>query len=303
VTTGIGVIVGEINLPSSVGFGETKGDKGALEGKIKYNRRIEMKNKIREAIMIGSVLAAALFLSACGTDRSGVEIISAPIAKVYLNGKEVGMTPYKNNNLKTGVNEIKLDDGAGKSWGREIKLENNVSTVINWDFSDKNQDSGYILSMENNREKGSILVSSIPSGAAVNIEGELKGYTPIKIDNLESGNKNIIIGDSGYKSVDLIVKIVDGYQLIIDSKLKKESVAITVSPTPTVIKTMIKIKETETGWLRVRKSDNNNSEEIDRVKPGEEYEMISEENDWYQIKINDTENGWISTKYAEKISK
>ncbi|MFA6007246.1 MAG: PEGA domain-containing protein [Candidatus Shapirobacteria bacterium] len=262
-----------------------------------------MKNKIREAIMIGSVLAAALFLSACGTDRSGVEIISAPIAKVYLNGKEVGMTPYKNNNLKTGVNEIKLDDGAGKSWGREIKLENNVSTVINWDFSDKNQDSGYILSMENNREKGSILVSSIPSGAAVNIEGELKGYTPIKIDNLESGNKNIIIGDSGYKSVDLIVKIVDGYQLIIDSKLKKESVAITVSPTPTVIKTMIKIKETETGWLRVRKSDNNNSEEIDRVKPGEEYEMISEENDWYQIKINDTENGWISTKYAEKISK
>jgi hypothetical protein len=248
------------------------------------------------------LLAAGIFLSACGTERSGVEISSVPIAKVYLNGKEMGMTPYKNNNLKTGINEVRLDDGAGKSWEREIKLEDNVSTVISWDFSDETNDNGYILSMEKDGGEGSILVNSIPGGAAVNIGGTLDGYTPIKIDNLETGNKNIVVSYPGYKSVDLIVKIVSGYQLIIDSKLKEESIEAVVNPTPTTSKTMIKIKETETGWLRVRKSDDNNSEEIDRVKPGEEYEMISEESDWYQIKVNETESGWISAKYAEKTS-
>lgn len=262
-----------------------------------------MEKKIVKTIMTVSLIAAGLFLGACGVnDRSGVEIVSAPIAKVYLNNKMVGMTPYKNNNLKPGINKIKLDDNSGNIWEREIKLENNISTVINWDFS--NNGSGYILSMEKSGEKSSLLVNSIPSNAAVSVEGELKGYTPMKVNNLESGDKNVVIKYSGYKAVDLIVKILDGYQLIIDSKLKTESGSEKniVTPSPTINKNSLLIKETETGWLRVRQEANNNSPEIGRVKPKEKYEILSENKDWYQIQFEASASGWISAKYVEKIS-
>jgi hypothetical protein len=95
-----------------------------------------------------------------------------------------------------------------------------------------------------------------------------------------------------------------GYQLIIDTKMEKENItdnAGSVTPMPTInLGPKIKIKETETGWLRVRDSASNNGIEIGRAIPGNTYEMISEGTDWYQIKFGD-KNGWVSTKYAEKI--
>lgn len=255
------------------------------------------------SFMIG-VFLSSLILGACGVDKSGVEIVSKPIAKVYLNGKENGMTPYKNNTLKPGEIEIKLSDDSGNSWERKIKLENNVTSVINWNF-EENKDSGYILSMEKTGENGSILVNSNPGGAMIYVEGELKNSSPAKIESIGEGDKKLSINYPGYKSVNLIVKVVKGYQLVIDTKLEKEEkvgVAITISPTPTVVLgPRIKIKDTETGWLRVRETASNGSLEIGRVKPGEIYELVSENNDWYQIVIN-KKNGWVSAKYAEKIS-
>lgn len=249
------------------------------------------------------VLIGNLFLGACGADKSGVEIVSKPIAKVYLNGKENGMTPYKNNSLKSGEIEIKLDNGNGNYWERKVKLENNVTSVINWDF-ENNKDSGYILSMENTGSNGSILVNSNPGGAIIHLDGEVKNSTPAKIEGVADGDKKLSISYPGYTSVNLIVRVVKGYQLIVDTKLEKEERVIAttiVNPTPTSISgPMVRILDTETGWLRVREAPNNSSLELGKAKPGEKYEIIDEDNDWYQIDF-ENKNGWISAKYAEKI--
>jgi len=250
------------------------------------------------------VVLSSLILGACGVDRSGVEIISKPTAKVYLDGKESGMTPYKNNSLKPGEIEIKLDDGNGNYWERTIKLENNVTTVINWGFTeDKN--SGYILSMEKTGENGSILVNSSPGGAMIYIDGELKNNSPIKVEKVGEGDRKLSISYPGYKSINLIMKVIKGYQLIIDAKLEKETATNTtdqISPTPTEeLGPKIRIKETGTGWLRVREEANNSAPEVGRVKPGEVYEYMSSDTEWYLIKFQD-KTGWVSAKYVEKIS-
>ena len=52
--------------------------------------------------------------------RSAIEIDSYPVAKVYINGKEMGLTPYRNRNLTPGEIEVKLDAN-GKTWTRKIK--------------------------------------------------------------------------------------------------------------------------------------------------------------------------------------
>lgn len=263
-----------------------------------------MRIKEKNIIFVGVLILGSLFLGACGVDKSGVEIVSEPIAKVYLDGKESGTTPYKNNTLKPGEIELKLDDRFGNFWERKIKLESNVTSVINWTF-DGVKDSGYILSMEKTGKDGSILVNSNPGGAMIYIDGELKINTPAKIENIGEGDRKLSISFPGYKSINLIIKVVKGYQLIVDTKLEKEEridTAYAISPVPTIsLGPKIKIKETETGWLRVRSISNNGGVEIGKANPGEIYELIDEINGWYQIKFTDKE-GWVSAKYAEKIS-
>jgi len=300
---GVGIIVGEIRLPS-LGFRRPRGDKRVFGEKIKYNMKIAMIIKGKNISFMVVVFLSSLFLGACGVDKSGVEIVSKPIAKVYINGKESGMTPYKNNTLKPGEIEIKLDDRFGNYWERKIKLESNVTSVINWSF-DGVKDSGYILSMEKTGKDGSILVNSNPGGAMIYVDGELKINTPAKIENIDEGDKKLAISFPGYKNINLIIKVVKGYQLIVDTKLEKEERVenvYNISPIPArQLGSKIKIKETETGWLRVRSEANNGGTELGRALPGETYELISEVNGWYQIKFAN-KNGWVSAKYAEKIS-
>jgi hypothetical protein len=294
----------EVGIDVGVGKRVKIGVIWVLGVKIKYNRDSRKIMTIRKISFLAIVILSSLVLGACGVEKSGVEIVSNPMAKVYLNGIESGTTPYKNNSLKPGDIEIKLDSGNGSFWERKIKLENNVTSVVNWSFAGS-EDNGYILSMEKTGEEGSILVNSNPSGAMIYVEGELKNSSPTKIEAVGEGDKKLSISYPGFKSINLIVKVVKGYQLIIDTKMEKENITDSVggaTPMPIVnLGPKIKIKETETGWLRVRDSASNNGIEIGRATPGNTYEMISESADWYQIKFGD-KNGWVSTKYAEKIS-
>ena len=61
--------------------------------------------------------------------------MSYPTAKVYINNKEMGSTPYKNLDLKPGENEVKLVAGI-REWKKTIDLQNNINTVIDWQFGD-----------------------------------------------------------------------------------------------------------------------------------------------------------------------
>ena len=60
------------------------------------------------------------------------------------------------------------------------------------------------------------------------------------------------------------------------------------------------IKETPTGWLRVRGEPSTVGAEVGRVNPGEKYTLLEEKDGWFQIEYEEGKNGWISGQYAEK---
>lgn len=234
--------------------------------------------------------------------------MSYPVAKVYINGKEMGLTPYKNMNLKPGENEIKLVNG-NRDWKKRVDLQNNVSTIIDWQFGDSvNDDSGYVLYLEKTGgKKASLLVNTDPDKTAVLIDNQSKGITPIKIKDIDEGDRQLTVSFPGYKDVNVFMKAINGYQLVVNAKLAKEKIDIDqiiesnneASSSLSMAK-KVTIKETETGWLRVREENNNSSKEVTRVKPGESYAILEEQSDWYKIDLGGTKSGWISATYAEK---
>ncbi len=259
------------------------------------------------------MIGIGLILSGCNWSikKSGVEIISYPSAKVVIEGKDAGMTPYKNNSLKSGEMEIKLSAN-GREWSKKIHLESGANTVINREFGTSSQASGgYTLYFEStgNKKKAGILISTTPDRATLKIDDEVKGLSPLRIEDVGEGDKKITISYPGYKSLSSFVKFINGYQLVVEADLAKEEIMIkpqaeatnesvaTESATKAI--TLI-IQKTETGWLRVRREPNANGSEVARIKPNEEYRLLEEKEGWYKIDLGAAKTGWISSKYALK---
>jgi hypothetical protein len=262
------------------------------------------------------LVLASFFLSGCslGSKKSGLEVMSFPIAKVYINNKEVGSTPYKNMDLKPGENTVKLVAG-GKDWERKIDLQNNVNTIVDWQFGDtSDEDNGYILYLEKTGDKtASLLVNTNPDKTTITVDGQIKGIAPVKISDIGEGDKQLSISFPGYKDVNVFMKAISGYQLVVDAKLALEKANVdqiinnaneaTSSgglSLSTATTNKITIKDTETGWLRVRDTNSNSGKEITKVKPGESYPLLEEQNDWFKIDLGNSKSGWISATYAEK---
>lgn len=253
------------------------------------------------------IIICSLVLSGCSLtpQRSGVEIMSSPPAKVYIDNKEAGMTPYKNNNLKPGEIEIKLVSESGREWKKEVRLENYADTVIDWEFGDNM--SGYVLTLERiGSQKAGLLVNVNPNSAAIAIDGEIKGFSPLKIEDIGEGDKQISLSYPGYLGKTIFAKGIIGYQLVIESDLAEEVVSVQNTSTPisteaSASATLVQIKTTETGWLRVRETPSASGIEVARVKPGEKYMLLEESKDWNKIKISETLSGWVSVSYTVKV--
>ncbi len=260
------------------------------------------------------LIISSLSLSGCSlvARKSAIEINSYPVAKVFLDGKEVGMTPYKNRSLLPQEVEIKLVTN-DKEWSKKIKLQNNISTVVDWEFGKDNKTSGgYILYLEKtgDKNKAGIMINTTPGKSTVVIDNEVKGLSPIRISNIGEGDKHLALSFPNHKTIDIFMKSVLEYQLVVDAVLpeeemiiepeeeKIENISTEISNVSSTVS--IKIKETETGWLRVREASSSASREVGRVTPGESYPLIFENTDWYKIDLGGGKNGWISASYGEK---
>jgi len=61
---------------------------------------------------------------------------------------------------------------------------------------------------------------------------------------------------------------------------------------------VVSILDTPTGFLRVREKPN--GQEIAKVQVGAKLIYLSEEEDWFEVELEDGNTGWISKKYSVK---
>jgi len=283
--------------------------------------------------LLGMVLRVTIFNK---RGSGAISISSTPKATVFIDGAEVGTTPYLNDKFQVGEHTVKLipedTNDSLVPWEGKVILNPNVLTVINRNLGSTIHDSsGEVIWLEkiNSKDKSSITVISFPDQAVVRIDGDPKGFSPITIDGINPGDYQVVVASPGYEEKTISANTVAGFKLIINIQLAKkvegieeatpsgEKLETTPTPTakitptskpspqPTITnppKPYIKIKETPTGWLRVRTEPSTSATEAAKVKPGEMFPYLNEEkNGWYKIEYEEDKEGWVSGAYAELI--
>lgn len=231
---------------------------------------------------------------------AALQVFSKPPGlPVSINDENVGVTPYKNQNLKAG--EVKVTIGTGSAtFAKIVKLNSRVSTVVNRELSDNLfLQAGEVLSLE---AGAGLVVLSTPEGAKVLVDDKPVGETPLNLPDLEPGTHKVVVTATDFISRSVQVQVHKGYRLILDITLSasEESLRQTSSPAPSLLP-KVKILSTPTGFLRVRSEPSSGAAEIAQVKPAEELQLLEEKPGWFKIRLGDSREGWISAQYAQKL--
>lgn len=280
---------------------------------------------------LGLVIGLVKLLSS-RTPKIGVlKVNSSPVANIFINNKHIGKTPYEDK-IDAAEYEIKLVPEStlvpSSSWQGKIKVDHNLLTFVNAELTDSEFTSAVeIIWLEKiSAKNGQVSLTTQPDGASVSLDGELKGSSPLLLSDVTAGVHNILLVSPGFMSRSLKVKVTPGYKLLTTTKLALssssavESTAVSspaaeILPEPladdekpataTAISTdpekpYIEIKDTPTGFLRVRMEPNTSATEAAQVKPGDKFGVIEKsDNGWYKIKYLGDDEGWVSGTYAQ----
>jgi hypothetical protein len=241
--------------------------------------------------------------------RAGLRVDSTPASKVLLNGKEVGNTPYLDQNLKEGAYQLELDttdDQASGSatWKGNVKLNGGTLSVVNRELASIPTDiSGEVITLD--KGKG-ITISSVPAGAAVNIDGQDKGQTPLTLSDVTVGEHQFILSHDNYLRRSIRAVVTDGYSMNMQVDLAlSEAPEVKSSPTPlpsasATSSAQLTVLQTPTGFLRVRATASTSGTEVTRVSPGDVLDLVEDDGTWLKVKTSSGDVGYVSSQYVKK---
>lgn len=298
-----------------------------------------MKRKFGFLLAIAGIfLLVAIGLKFFGgkSKKPGVlKINSNPTASIFLSDKHLGRTPYQEE-VDGGTYSLKLVPETTvtslASWQSSIKVTPGLLTFVNANLSESEFTSAVdVIWLEAISSKTSeIGVTTEPDAASVAIDGELKGISPISLPNIAPGDHTMTITSPGYATRTVRVRTTAGFKVnaivklalapgVTEPKEATPTSALTIpdgkttpKATPTVATTTnppkpyVVIKDTPTGYLRVRMEPTTVATESGRVNPGDKFAIMdtakdTKGNNWYEIKYDGTSTGWISGQYTEKV--
>ena len=173
-------------------------------------------------------------LTASTPSPNSIYIYSNPSgATVYINNNLQGHTPLTLGSVPDGNYHIVIQYTGYSEWSQNITVNNNVQTV---------NATLTAISATN----GSIVLESDPSNAAVYLNTEYKGKTPITL-NISRGTYRVVIQKTGYLDWSNRISVTAGITTDVYAQLSvdvTDTTIVTTIPKTTVIKTTITKKST-----------------------------------------------------------
>jgi len=228
----------------------------------------------------------------------GISVVSDPTeATIFLDGKEVGKTPFDSKDLDVKEYTVRLEKNRA-FWQGKVKLNAGTVVAIIRDIAtDSASSAGEILTLD--QGKGITIISN-PSDAGVEIDGRLFGKTPIAV-NVSTGEHTILVSHANYLDRSIKVDLPVNFNLTVSVDLALSEADLATIETPTITQTPeVVVRQTPTGFLRVRDKASLNGSEITRVKPGDILILLEEQSAWDRVRLPDGTEGYVSMSYVEK---
>lgn len=259
----------------------------------------------RKYLPIFSLILASIILSGCTeigfSKPSALQVTSTPEASIFLNGKHLGKTPFYSDQLKVGEYTLKITE-SNSDYAVKISLTEGTLTVVNRDLNPNFlAQSGENLSLTNG-QKG-LFIISFPNEADITVDGKYVGKAPYLIEDLEEGDHQVLLSKIGYIDREFSVHSSHEYQLLADVTLASQlakGIGVNQNEPKRLEVEHVLILNTPQEYLRVRRQPELDATELGRVKSGEEYEIIQEIGEWYQISL-EGKLGWISKAFSKKV--
>lgn len=284
--------------------------------------------KVVIVFIISFILAVGLFLGiqyylTLRSEKGALQVTSSPTSKVYLNDQYLGQTPLckcqVSDMIAPGdytIHVVPLD-GALQNFQEKVKISQGVLTVVDRKFGLNGQSEGSIISLTplDDKSKSQLLVVSFPQGATVLLDEQNIGTTPLLFNNPTESDHDLKIRKDGYNEKEIRIRTPLGYKLTVAAYLSTNTASLVpqttatgsaslspgVSLTPTPPSTnRVTILDTPTGFLRVRARPSVSAAEVGQVTPGRTYELVDNQNGWFEVKLDDGTTGWISSQYAKQ---
>jgi len=275
-----------------------------------------MNKVLKISLIILSILLsffAIFFISGkIKPKKAGILIETTPTSTVFVNGVQVGKTPYSGT-FDPGEIDLKLvPDVLDKPlivFETRLLLSSGIQTVVKREFGETfDLSGGEIISFEKTGEPNpSIAVVTDPDSAQISIDGKAYGFAPYKTSQVTASAHQIAVSLNGYVERTVNVKAISGYKLTLIVKLVKDLNKVEPTPVPTATprpEVKVEILSTPNGFLRVRSAATIDSDEVFRVNPKDTFVLIEESSDskWYKIEYQTGKTGWISSQYAKKLN-
>lgn len=276
-------------------------------------------------LIIGFILfvISKFFIFNSQNEVGRIKIVSSPTTSVFINNLATGKTPF-DQKYKVGEYILKLiPEGNATdtaSWQGKISVYKNALTYVNRELGSSDVTSAGEVFTTTKMEKpaksgdyGEVYVETEPQGAIVYLDNDEKGVSTLILSDVLKGDHELSVFMPGFLRRTQKINVDPGYQvnasfkLAIDTSQKAISSLEnrvtgnkTATESATNKKTTIVIKDTPTGFLRVREEPSIEASEEAQVKPGEKFDLIGEKDDWYKIEYQKGSDGWIYSQYAEK---
>lgn len=251
------------------------------------------------------------FLGSFKPKGAGILVQSTPVSLVFINGNQVGRTPYEATRTPSEIT-VKLvseNNTSGlTSFETKVTLASGIQTIIKRELGTSDEtSSGEILSFEKTGgADASLSIVSIPDAAQISVDGNPRGFAPYKINSIAPADHQLTISAPGYTERTISLKTLTGYKLTVVVKLAKSGeTQVTATPQPQTESSQIYIVilDTPNGFLRVRSEPATTGTEIARVMPGARYVVTDEDTKagWTKIEYADGKEGWVSSQYVKKV--
>lgn len=250
-----------------------------------------------------------------------LRIVSSPASSVFLDNVAVGKVPF-DLKYKSGEYILKLipEATATATWQRKIKVNKKTVTYINIELGSSDLTTAGVVfnvvksSSKMKNDTGGLLVESDPPNALVYLDNDEKGVSLLELSDIPKGDHELSVFMPGFIRHTQKVNITSGYKVLSYVKLAidpsqnppiknegdKNATSASILQNTGSSGQSITIKGTPEGWLRVRIEPSINASESARVNEGDTFELIEEKVNWYKIKYDGTNEGWVSAEYTQK---